>query len=112
MEVDRKKIESDDQIQMYILFLEEKFDPNAIQRKILELDGQPTLYLPKQAIMCAQIKVKTAEVLKAVSGIKNISPISYDSKIRKLKVKTDSSGQPLWHYKVDDKNNIYIVKNE
>lgn len=111
-EIQRRKVASADELQMCILFLERGFSANTIQREILKLGGKPTLYLPGQGVMCAQIRTSAVAALKGVMGIRHVSPGFFKSRVRKLTVKTDSQGKALWRYEVDDRNNIHMVKSE
>ena len=112
MTADRKKLQTENQTQMYILFLNEGANPDNIRRKIIEIGGQPFQYLAKQSVLLAQLPVQVADVLKNMSEIKHLGPVSHTTRVRKLSVKTNANGKPLWQYKVDDNNNIYMVKNK
>jgi hypothetical protein len=110
MMADRKKIPPKNQSQMYILFLKENTDPNMLKRRISETGGKTFQYFSHQSIILSELDVKAAESLKGFEGIKHIGPVTFNTRVRKLTIKTDSTGRPLWDYKVDDNNNLYRIK--
>jgi hypothetical protein len=111
-EIQRRSIASPDQMQMCILFLQTASDANAVQREILRLGGKPTLFLPRQAVMCVLVRTDAADALKGLKGVRHVGPGSFTSRVRKLTVRTDSNGKPLWRYELDDNNNIRMVRTE
>lgn len=107
--MERTVLQSADELQMYVIFIAKNANQNYVKKRILELGGQVSLHLQKQSIMLALLQVNAEELLKQHVDVNHIGAVSFNNRIRKLKIKTGVDGKPLWTYKVDNNNNIRRV---
>ena len=109
--IEKKQIQPAADLQTYIIFLKDEKYFETVKKTITALGGQTLQQFSGMRILLAHLRVKTADQLKMVVGVKHTGPVSITNRIRRLQIKIDEDGNPLWRYKVDAHNRIVRIKN-